>query len=152
MRWAVLLTIVSCGPASPPESAAPAASSRPDPLALGWYLKGAVSEARGDLAAAERAHEWVDRLDSGAWADVHRGELLLRAGRPEDARQAFEGALARRPGMWEAQLGLGLAMTSSDPVGAAGVLEPLLPMGACRIATSGPSELRLRAEASCRGR
>ena len=149
MRWAFILLSLGCGRRAPPGSVLPESPGQPDVLARSWYLKAAVSEARGDALAAERAHRWVDRLDGSSWPDVHRGRFLLGLGRVSEAAVAFQLGLAVDPGNRQAELGLGLSMSEEQPERAAEILEPLLSFNPCAVALSGPSSLRSRAERAC---
>jgi len=149
MRWAFILLSLGCGRGAPPGSVLPESPGRPDVLARSWYLKAAVSAARGDALAAERAHRWVGRLDGGSWPGVHRGRFLLELGRTGEAAEAFQIALAVDPGNRQAELGLGLALSELQPERATELLEPLVDFEPCAITMSGPPALRGRAERAC---
>ncbi len=126
-----------------------------DPLALGWALKAAVSEARGDAVAAERAHSWVARLDRGRWAVLHQADFERRQGRVDDARtlygQVVGSAEVSDSAVTRAMLGLGLLEDTAE--GADRWLSPLVDQHPCRVLEGQISEsLRLSAQTRCAAR
>jgi len=97
--------VTSCvpHPVEPATSAVPLAEGGSalfdDPAAArGWYLRARAAEARGDLAAADRAMGWVVRRGRGfvtTWQQV--GDYRLRRGRAADAIDAYYQGLAIDP-------------------------------------------------------
>jgi hypothetical protein len=124
-----------------------------DPLAVGWALKAAVSEARGDAIAAERAHAWVARLDRGAWARLRQADFERRQGRLEEARATYASVVGTGVGdlddplVVRAMLGLGLVAAGADEADL--WLGPLVERAPCRV-LEGPISTALREQASTR--
>lgn len=148
----------ACGPRVPvdPASSPPRRDVR-DPLAVGWALKAAVSEARGDAAAAERAHGWVRRLDRGPWATLHEADFARRQGRAGDAREGYAAVLGSGdpdlddPVVVHAMLGLGLLAEGSAEADA--WLGPVVDRIPCRTLEAPVSDpLRATAQAQCLAR
>jgi tetratricopeptide (TPR) repeat protein len=79
--------------------------------AEGWYLLGALCEARGDLAAATTHLEQALRLRP-AFAEAlnHRGIVFARQVQLAEAAARFRQALRLKPGHAEIQTNLGLAL------------------------------------------
>jgi tetratricopeptide (TPR) repeat protein len=79
--------------------------------AQGWYLLGALCQARGDLAAA-LAHlgEALRLRPAFAEALNQRGAVLAQQGRPAEAVEHFRQALRQQPDQAEMQTNLALAL------------------------------------------
>jgi tetratricopeptide (TPR) repeat protein len=79
--------------------------------AQGWYLLGALCQARGDLVAATTHLEQALRLRP-AFAEAlnQRGAVLAQQGRLAEAADYFRQALRHQPGQAEMQTNLALAL------------------------------------------
>jgi tetratricopeptide (TPR) repeat protein len=73
-----------------------------------WYLRAVAAEQRGEVEDAERAWEWVVRLDGHEpWAHLGLGGFLERQGRWDEALDAYRAATVISPDLPEAELGIG---------------------------------------------
>lgn len=109
-----------------------------DPAARAFALRAWRASYRGDVAEAERAWRWVERLDHGPWASVHRAQAMDDLG--VDSTGAWLEALERDPTSHRARLGL--ALSTDAPLG------DLLERFPCRVASSDHPQ-RAEAEALC---
>ncbi|MBT3220108.1 MAG: tetratricopeptide repeat protein, partial [Proteobacteria bacterium] len=91
----------SCGPKKELEQTVsrPAVlSTRTLGISRGWYLRYLVAEELGDVAEAERALEWMVRLDAKSiWPHLALGALLEERGRFEEAIESYYKALNLEP-------------------------------------------------------
>jgi len=140
---AALTLLLACGGTPSPAPVAVPASERLPREARVWYLRARFAEARGHLAAADRAMAWVDRLDRGSpWAWVHLAEHRLARGDWAEAVSAGEQALDREA-LPAAHRVVGLAQAA---LGAPEALEHLLAADglpgvlAARVRLGGPVE------------
>ncbi|WP_298844216.1 tetratricopeptide repeat protein [uncultured Roseobacter sp.] len=91
----------------------------------GWHLLGLADAADGRLEDALTALDKAASLyDQNADPLVIKGDLLLEAGRPVEARAAYEAAQRRDSGNWRAGEGLAqLAFADGRPEEAQALLE-----------------------------
>lgn len=117
----------------------------PDDVGAVEDRRGLAAELRADLGAALQRYRRAVELDpERATAWVNLGRLQRRAGRLDEARRAFDRALAERPGDPDAHLGRGLARVALGDLagaeadflraarGAPNDAEPLLALGDLR--------------------
>ncbi|MEM8629709.1 MAG: tetratricopeptide repeat protein [Pseudomonadota bacterium] len=124
------------------------APAAPEP----WYLLGLIRANLGEYDAA------IDALDRSAAlygnnADplVIKGDILVRLGRVDEARLAYETATERDPSAWLAQESLGILLEERGDVAGAGsryalaaaqapsgVLSPRLRLAAILVAENNP--------------
>ncbi len=96
--------------------------------AQGWYLLGALCQARGDLAAAAGHLEQALRLRPAFAEAIHsRGIVHARQGQLAEATARFREALHLKPGDAEMQTNLGVALArQGEYADAVAVLQAVL--------------------------
>ena len=105
-----IIALASRQPQSALQLASAAVAAAPH-LVLAWVTLGQAARAASLPADAEQAYQQAIRLDgTNPIARTGLGELLLLAGRADEAIPHFELAIRSQPAMAAAHLGLGSAL------------------------------------------
>lgn len=104
------LVALASGQAGPAVRMSEAAVAAAPEMGEAWVALGQALQKAGRGPDAERAYTQAIRRGVPALAHMGLGELMLAAGRAEEAIREFELALALQPALAAAQLGLGNAL------------------------------------------